>query len=149
MLINITIFDVVIIYSSIFFHVLQFYSLESKVYTVNFMEAYNIRVENAKNDFMHMDGTLWENIERLWKMGYSLRVISEITGITRSKLQRHLSESNAGREDDVRTQNRDNRVLQTKKLLANGCSNAEIAKILCLNVRTIESYIKQLNNREE
>ncbi len=116
---------------------------------VIFMEAYNIRVENAKKDFMHMDGTLWENIERLWKMGYSLRVISEITGITRSKLQRHLSESNAGREDDIRTQNRDNRVLQTKKLLANGCSNAEIAKILCLNVRTIESYVKQLNNRKE
>ena len=114
---------------------------------VIFMEAYNIRVENAKKDFMHMDGTLWENIERLWKMGYSLRVISEITGVTRSKLQRILSESNAGREDDVRTQNRDNRVLQTKKLLAHGCSNEDIARILCLNVRTVESYVKQLNNR--
>ena len=112
------------------------------------MEAYNIRVNNAKKDFMHMDGTLWENIERLWKMGYSLRVISEITGITRSKLQRHLSENDAGREDDVRTQNRNNRVLQTKKLLAQGCSNAEIAKILCLNVRTIESYKKQLDSQK-
>ena len=127
--------------------VLQFYSLESKLFMVIFMEAYNIRVENAKKDFMHMDGTLWENIERLWKMGYSLRVISEITGVTRSKLQRILSESNAGREDDIRTQNRDNRVLQTKKLLAHGCSNEDIARILCLNVRTVESYVKQLNNR--
>lgn len=111
------------------------------------MEAYNIRVNNARRDFMNMDGSLWENVERLWKMGYSLRVIAEITGITRSKLQRHLSESDAGREDDIRTQNRNNRVLQTKKLLAQGCSNAEIAKILCLNVRTVESYRKQLDSQ--
>lgn len=124
-----------------------FYRLESKLNMVKIMEAYNIRVNNARKDFMHMDGTLWENVERLWKMGYSLRVISEITGITRSKLQRHLSENDNGREDDIRTQNRNNRVLQTKKLLAQGCSNAEIAKILCLNVRTIESYRKQLDSQ--
>lgn len=125
-----------------------FYRLESKLNMVKIMEAYNIRVNNARKDFMHMDGTLWENVERLWKMGYSLRVISEITGITRSKLQRHLSENDNGREDDVRTQNRNNRVLQTKKLLAQGCSNAEIAKMLCLNVRTIESYRKQLDSQK-
>lgn len=125
-----------------------FYRLESKLNMVKIMEAYNIRVNNARKDFMHMDGTLWENVERLWKMGYSLRVISEITGITRSKLQRHLSENDNGREDDIRTQNRNNRVLQTKKLLAQGCSNAEIAKMLCLNVRTIESYRKQLDSQK-
>ena len=83
---------------------------------VKIMEAYNIRVDNAKKDFMHMDGTLWENIERLWKMGYSLRVISEITGITRSKLQRHLSEGDNGREASYRLKNYSLKVVAMPKL---------------------------------
>ena len=111
------------------------------------MESFNIRVENARKDFMHMDGTLWENIERLWSMGYSLRVISEITGITRSKIQRHIAEGNKSRSDDIGTQNRDFRVKTTLDLLDKGYSHNEIAKQLGLNPRTIDSYIKQLKNR--
>lgn len=113
------------------------------------MEKYSIRVNNARKDFMNMDGTLWDNIERLWSMGYSLRVISDITGITRSKLQRHLSETNKGRDDDIRTQNRDFRVKETKMLLDKGLSKFEIAKKMSINERTVDSYIRQLKDKGE
>ena len=113
------------------------------------MEKYSIRVDNARRDFMNMDGTLWANIERLYAMGYSLRVISDITGITRSKLQRHLSEDNKGRIDDVRTQSRDLRVNEVKGLLDQGLGKLEIARKMSINSRTVESYIRQLKDRGE
>lgn len=113
------------------------------------MEKYSVRVNNARRDFMNMDGTLWNNIERLYKMGYSLRVISDITGITRSKLQRRLSETNKGREDDVRTQNRGFRVKETKELLDQGLTKTEVAKRMKINERTVDSYIKQLKDKGE
>lgn len=111
------------------------------------MESFEIRVENARKDLMHMDGTLWENIERLWEYGYSMRVIAEITGLTRSKIQRHISENNKGRSDDVPTQNRDFRVQQTLQLINKGKNRIEIANELGLNPRTVGSYIKQLKNQ--
>ena len=111
------------------------------------MDKFTIRVDNARKDFMNMDGTLWENVERLWKMGYSLRVISEITGISRSMLQRRLSEDGKGRDDDIRTQNRDYRVQQAKRLFDNGKNRQEVAFALGVNVRTVDSYMKQLRNR--
>ena len=116
-------------------------------YNCDNMEKYNIRVENAKKDFMHMDGTLWENVERLWKMGYSLRVISEVTGITRSKLQRLLSEDNKTREDDVRTQDREYRVRKARAMFKSGKNNQEVASLLGVNIKTVQSYKKQLYNR--
>ena len=111
------------------------------------MESFEIRVENAKRDFMNMDGDLWENIDKLWEYGYSMRVISEITGLTRSKIQRHISENNKARSDDIPTQNRELRVKQTLNLINQGWSKNEIAKELDLNPRTIGSYIKQLKNQ--
>ncbi|MBR3208678.1 MAG: hypothetical protein IKF82_00260 [Bacilli bacterium] len=113
------------------------------------MDSFEIRVNNARKDLTHMDGSLWENVERLWKMGYSLRVISEITGITRSKLQRILSETNNGRDDDIRTQNRDYRVQQAKRLYNNGKNRQDIAFKLGVNVRTVDSYLKQLRHNGE
>lgn len=111
------------------------------------MESFEIRVENARKDLMNMDGDLWENIEKLWEYGYSMRVIAEITGLTRSKIQRHISESNKGRHDDIPTQNRDIRVKQTLNLINQGKNRQEIAKELNLNPRTVGSYIKQLKNQ--
>ncbi len=111
------------------------------------MESFEIRVENAKRDFMNMDGNLWENIDKLWEYGYSMRVISEITGLTRSKIQRHISENNKARSDDIPTQNRELRVKQTLNLINQGWSKNEIAEELDLNPRTIGSYIKQLKNQ--
>ena len=113
------------------------------------MESFEIRVENAKRDFMNMDGDLWENIDKLWEYGYSMRVISEITGLTRSKIQRHISENNKARSDDVPTQNRELRVKQTLNLVNQGWNKNEIAEELGLNRRTIGSYIKQLKNKGE
>lgn len=113
------------------------------------MESFEIRVENAKRDFMNMDGDLWENIDKLWEYGYSMRVISEITGLTRSKIQRHISENNKARSDDIPTQNRELRVKQTLNLINQGWNKNEIAEELGLNRRTIGSYIKQLKNKGE
>lgn len=113
------------------------------------MESFEIRIENAKRDFMNMDGDLWENIDKLWEYGYSMRVISEITGLTRSKIQRHISENNKARSDDIPTQNRELRVKQTLNLINQGWNKNEIAEELGLNRRTIGSYIKQLKNKGE
>ena len=113
------------------------------------MESFEIRDDNAKRDFMNMDGDLWENIDKLWEYGYSMRVISEITGLTRSKIQRHISENNKARSDDVPTQNRELRVKQTLNLINQGWNKNEIAEELGLNRRTIGSYIKQLKNKGE
>ena len=110
------------------------------------MDKFDVRVNNARKDLMHMDGDLWNNVERLWKLGYSIRVIAEVTGLTRSTLQRKLSESNNGREDDIRTQIRNQSVQQAKKLYNNGKGRQEIAFELGLNVRTVDSYLKQLRN---
>lgn len=111
------------------------------------MESFEIRVEKAKKDLMNMDGDLWENIDRLWEYGYSMRVIAEITGLTRSKIQRHISEGNKARSDDIPTQNRELRVKQTLNLINQGKNRYEIAKELNLNPRTVGSYIKQLKNQ--
>ena len=110
------------------------------------MDKFDIRVNNARKDLMNMDGDIWENVNRLWDLGYSLRVISAVTGLTRSMLQRKLSEANDGREDDTRTQSRNHRVQQAKRLYDNGKNKHEIAFELGLNVRTIDSYLKQLRN---
>lgn len=108
------------------------------------MDKFEIRVENAKKDFMHMDGDIWENVLRLWHYGYSLRVISEVSGISRSKLQRFISETDNSRDDDIRTQNRNNNVIRAQELWKNGASREEIAVVLGVNVRTVDSYLRQL-----
>lgn len=111
------------------------------------MEDFETRVKNARRDYKKMKGTLWDNIDELWEKGYSLRVISETTGLTRSKIQRYISEGNKSRIDDVPTQNRDVRVRQTFNLLKQGLSKKDIAHKLNLNPRTVDSYIKQLKNQ--
>ena len=42
----------------------------------------------------------------LWRDGYSLRVIQDLTDIHRSKLSRYINEHDLTRDDDVRSQNR-------------------------------------------
>ena len=80
----------------------------------------------------------------LWKNGYSLRIIQDLTGIHRSKLSRYINEHNLEREDDIRTQNRKNRVYQASKLHKMGFSRDEIASEMQINPRTVDSYLKEL-----
>jgi len=80
----------------------------------------------------------------LWQEGYSLRIIQDLTGIHRSKLSRYINEHDLTRNDDIRTQNRKNRVYQCQKLHKMGFSREEIANTLELNPRTIDSYFKEL-----
>lgn len=81
----------------------------------------------------------------LWNEGYSLRIIQDLTGIHRSKLSRYINEHDLTREDDKRSQNRKYRVYQCEKLHKMGFSQAEIAKEMGVNLRTIDSYFKELN----
>ena len=80
----------------------------------------------------------------LWKGGYSLRIIQDLTGIHRSKLSRYINEHDLTRDDDIRTQNRKNRVYQASKLHKMGFSREEIAKEMQINPRTVDSYLKEL-----
>lgn len=80
----------------------------------------------------------------LWKNGYSLRIIQDLTGIHRSKLSRYINEHDLTRDDDIRTQNRKNRVYQASKLHKMGFSREEIAQEMQINPRTVDSYLKEL-----
>lgn len=84
----------------------------------------------------------------LWENGYSLRIIQDLTGIHRSKLSRYINEHNLEREDDIRTQNRKNRVYQASKLHKMGFSRDEIASEMQINPRTVDSYLKELGIKD-
>ena len=81
----------------------------------------------------------------LWNEGFSLRIIQDLTGIHRSKLSRYINEHDLTREDDKRSQNRKYRVYQCEKLHKMGFSQEEIAQEMGINLRTIDSYFKELN----
>lgn len=85
----------------------------------------------------------------LWKDGYSLRIIQDLTDIHRSKLSRYINENDLTRDDDVRTQNRKNRVYQCEKLYKMGFSPVEIANEMCMNPRTIDSYLKEVGLKDK
>ena len=86
----------------------------------------------------------FEQAVALWKAGYSLRIIQEITNIHRSKLSRYINEHDLERDDDKRTQNRKNRVYQCSKLHKMGFTREEIASEMGLSPRTIDSYFKEI-----
>lgn len=85
----------------------------------------------------------------LWKDGYSLRIIQDLTDIHRSKLSRYINEHDLTRDDDIRTQNRKNRVYQCEKLYKMGFSPIEIANEMCMNPRTIDSYLKEIGLKDK
>ena len=85
----------------------------------------------------------------LWKDGYSLRIIQDLTDIHRSKLSRYINEYDLTRDDDIRTQNRKNRVYQCEKLYKMGFSPNEIAQEMCMNPRTIDSYLKEIGLKDK
>lgn len=107
------------------------------------MDSYEIRLNNAKKDIAILEGNEWQLAILLWEKGYSLRIIEEILGISRSKLQRYFAEHEMDKIDDTRTQNRNERVGYAIKLNKMGFTKQEIAQELGLNVRTVESYLKQ------
>ena len=91
----------------------------------------------------------FEQAIALWNNGYSLRIIQELTGIHRSKLSRYINEHNLERDDDIRTQNRKNRVYQASKLHKMGFSRDEIASEMQINPRTVDSYLKELGIKNQ
>lgn len=113
------------------------------------MENFETRVESAKQLINDSTDEPFDQAITLWKAGYSLRVIQEVTNIHRSKLSRYVNENDLARNDDVRNQNRQYRVNQVSKLHKMGFSREEIADEMSLNLRTIDSYFKQLNIKKK
>ena len=109
------------------------------------MDSYKIRLDNAKKDIANLEGSEWQIATLLWQKGYSLRIIEEVVGITRSKLQRYFAENKIEKIDDSRTQSRNERVGYAIKLNKMGFTKEEIAKELDVNIRTVELYLKQGN----
>lgn len=113
------------------------------------MDSYEVRKQSGEQVINQLvNQSITRPIEQaiiLWEKGYSLRIIQELTDIHRSKLSRYINEHNLERDDDVRTQNRKNRVYQCEKLYKMGFSKEEIAYELDVNPRTIDSYLKELN----
>lgn len=112
------------------------------------MESFEVRMESAKqlrNQLIEQSiEQPFEQAIELWKAGYSTRIIQEITDIHRSKISRYVNEHNLTRDDDKRSQNRKNRVYQCEKLYKMGFSREEIANEMHVNLRTIDSYFKEI-----
>lgn len=111
---------------------------------MNFMTDYESRLKNAIEQASNIEGDKWDKAHVLWKSGVSLRIIEEITGISRSKLQRFFAENNLKRVSDIRTQNREQRVQQCNRLHKMGFNRDEIAETMHINKRTVDAYFKQL-----
>ena len=109
------------------------------------MSNYEMRLEAAQSKAADIDGSMWDKAIILWQKGFSLRIIEEITGLSRSKLQRFFAENDYKRIDDVRTQNREERVQQANKLHKMGFNRDEIADMMHINKRTVDAYFKQLS----
>ena len=107
------------------------------------MDSYGIRLNNARRDIRNFEGSKWEIATLLYKKGYSLRIIEEIVGITRSKLQRYFAQKGIEKIDNVKTQEKNERVGYAVKLNKMGFSKQEIADELNLNVRTVDLYLRQ------
>ena len=108
------------------------------------MESFQERIESAKQLISDSTDKPFDQAITLWKAGYSLRIIQELTNIHRSKLSRYINENDLAKDDDVRNQNRQYRINQASKLYKMGFSKEEIAHEMNLNLRTIQSYFKQI-----
>lgn len=117
------------------------------------MEDFETRMESGKqliNELINQSiNEPFEQAIKLWEAGYSLRIIQELTNIHRSKLSRYINEHNLTRDDDVRSQNRQYRVNQASKLHKMGFSKDEIANEMDLNLRTIDSYFKEIGLKKK
>lgn len=113
------------------------------------MESFETRIESAKQLISDSTEQPFDQAIILWKAGYSLRVIQEVTNVHRSKLSRYINEHNLTRDDDVRSQNRQYRVNQASKLHKMGFSKDEIANEMGLNLRTIDSYFKEIGLKKK
>lgn len=113
------------------------------------MESFQERIESAKQLISDSTDEPFDQAITLWKAGYSLRIIQELTNVHRSKLSRYINENDLTRDDDIRNQNRQYRVNQTLKLHKMGFSREEISNEMNLDLRTIDSYFKQLGIKKK
>lgn len=117
------------------------------------MDSYEVRKQLAAqsiNQLINQSITNpFEQAIILWKEGYSLRIIQDLTDVHRSKLSRYINEHDLTRDDDKNSQNRKYRVYQCNRLYKMGFSPIEIANEMGLNSRTIDSYLKELNIKEK
>ena len=113
------------------------------------MESFETRIESAKQLINDSTDEPFDQAITLWKAGYSLRVIQEVTNVHRSKLSRYINENDLAKDDDIRNQNRQYRINQASKLHKMGFSREEIAHEMNLNLRTIDSYFKEIGLKKK
>lgn len=111
--------------------------------------SYQERLQNARTAASSHGTTGIQLATTLYQEGYSLRIIQEITDISRSKLQRFFSQNGITRDDEFQTQKRHTSLEHAKRLWRDGSNINEIARILKKNPRTIEAYLRQAGIKEQ
>ena len=106
--------------------------------------TYKERQKIAKQDAKKTDKKGVELAEELYKKGHSIRIISELTDIPRSTLQRYLSENHIRNLNDARTKRLIRNLHKTEELYQEGYDKEEIAEMMKINITTATMYLKQL-----
>ena len=105
--------------------------------------TYEERQKIAKQDAKKTDKKGVELAEELYKKGHSIRIISELTDIPRSTLQRYLSENHIRNLNDARTKRLIRNLHKTEELYKEGYDKEEIAEMMKINITTATMYLKQ------
>lgn len=106
--------------------------------------TYDDRLKKAKYDAQFCGKEGIELAVELYSMGYSLRIISEITGFSRSKLQRFLSENGVRNLNSFNTKRLNNNLSVTGRMIKRGCSLEDVCVELGVSEWTVRQYLKQL-----
>ena len=106
--------------------------------------TYKERLEKAKCDAESCGKEGTELAVELYGMGHSLRIISEITGFSRSKLQRFLSENDVRNLNSFNTKRLNNNLSVTGRMVKEGCSLEDVCVELGVSEWTVRQYLKQL-----
>lgn len=105
---------------------------------------YKERLKKAEYDARCSDKEGVDLAVELYGMGHSLRIISEITGFSKSKLQRFLSESDVRNLNSVNTKRLNNNLKVTGRMVKEGCSLEDVCVELGVSEWTVKQYLKQL-----
>ena len=106
--------------------------------------TYKDRLKKAECDAQSCGKEGVELAVELYGMGHSLRIISEITGFSRSKLQRYLSENGVRNLNSVNTKRLNNNLSVAGRMIKEGCSLEDVCVELGVSEWTVRQYLKQL-----
>lgn len=113
------------------------------------MDSYDVRLQDGIR-FAKKKGLKGIDLAiEMYKNGYSLRIIQDITAINKSMLQRYFTQNHITRTNEYNTKKRTTSLHETEKLYKEGYSVDDIAEKLGKNKRTIKAYLRQLGYLEK